>query len=265
LNFRLAAGDRAVFIGLPRSGKTNLIAALLQGVRSFVVIDSKRHPDEWAAWAKTQGILVTSDPKEINRREGDNGSGTLANPRIIIQITSRALRDRGGWTHPGATGHTWTEILEAIVARGRRYSTLVVFDEVIQTLPSGSSHPLAWEIYEQGRAFGVSCWAGSQIANRMDTLVIRLAEHCFAFWMGNRKEQQLLAEARGLDCSVLSSLEQHHFAYQQVGPRSEWTICQPVPLVLKADSGKKRLSSRHETRHQDEGSQLPEQDRQPVT
>jgi hypothetical protein len=262
LNFRLAAGDRAVFIGLPRSGKTNLIAALLQGVKSFVVIDSKRHPDEWAAWAKTKGILVTSDPTEINRR-GDEGG--LANPGIVIQVTSRALRDRGGWTHPGATGHVWTQILEAIVARGRRYSTLVVFDEVIQTLPSGSSHPLAWEIYEQGRAFGVSCWAGSQIANRMDTLVIRLAEHCFAFWMGNRKEQQLLTEARGVDCSVLASLEQHHFAYQQVGPRSEWTICQPAPLVLKAAPGKRNISSSPEKRHQEQGSQLPEQDRQPVT
>jgi len=235
LNFRLAAGDRAVFIGLPRSGKTNLIAALLQGVRSFVVIDSKRHPDEWATWAKRNGVLVTSDPAEIDRR-GDQGA--IANPRIIVQVTSRALRDRGHWgaNNGDGPGGTWTKILEAIIARGRRYSTVVVFDEVIQTLPAGASHPLAWEIYEQGRAFGVSCWAGSQIANRMDTLVIRLAEHCFAFWMGNRKEQQLLAEARGLDCALLASLEQHHFAYQQVGPRSQWTVCQPVPYVLSKQS-----------------------------
>ena len=230
MNFKLAAGERVVFIGLPKSGKTNLIAALIGSVKSFVVIDSKRHPDEWAAWARAQGILVTTNPADINARD-DNGR--LLNPRVIFQISSRALRDRGGWKSPGAMGYVWTEALEAILARGRRFSTLVVFDEVLQTLPSGSAHPLAWELYEQGRAFGVSCWAGSQIANRMETLVIRLAEHCFAFWTGNKKEQQILAECRGLDCSVLSSLEQHHFAYQQVGPRAQWTVCQPAPLVLK--------------------------------
>lgn len=237
MNFRLAAGDRAVFIGLPRSGKTNLIAALLQGVRSFVVIDSKRHPDEWVAWAKSNGILVTSDPAEINRRDDKGG---LVNARIIFQISSRALGDRGGWdpNHKGSPGNVWTQALDAIIARGRRFSTIVVFDEVIQTLPAGASHPAAWEIYTQGRAFGVSCWAGSQIANRMDTLVIRLAEHCFAFWMGNRKEQELLSQARGIDCAVLSSLEQHHFAYQQVGPRSAWTVCAPVPYVLKKQSAR---------------------------
>jgi hypothetical protein len=92
----------------------------------------------------------------------------------------------------------------------------------------------------------------------MDTLVIRLAEHCFAFWMGNKREQQLLAEARGLDCSVLQSLEQHHFAYQQVGPRSAWTICQPVPLVLKKVSG-------HEIGHQTPSGAAPQRDAQPVT
>lgn len=229
MSFRLGQGDRAVFIGLPRSGKTNLEAALAEPVKSLVVIDSKRHPDEWAAWAKARGVLVTSDPAQINLRK----DGQLVNPRIVIQVSSRALRDRAGWKKPDSVGYVWTEILEAIIARGRRVSTLVIFDEVLQTLPSGSAHPLAWEMYEQGRAFGLSIWAGSQIANRMETLVIRLAEHCFSFWMGNPKEQQLLASCRGLDCAELATLEQHHFAYQQNGPRSEWTHCGPAPLVLK--------------------------------
>jgi hypothetical protein len=231
LIYKLAPGERVVFIGQPKSGKTNLQAALASGVRSFVVIDSKRHPDEWAAWARKQNILVTSDPAEINRR-GDNGQ--LANPRLVVQVTSRALRDRAGWKSPGSDGYVWTQILEALQARGRRFSTLVVFDEVLQTLPSGAAHPLAWELYEQGRAFGISCWAGSQIPNRMETLVIRLAEHCFTFWMGNRKDQQILADARGVDCTVLSTLHAHHFAYHQNGMR-EWTVCTPAPLVLKAE------------------------------
>jgi hypothetical protein len=232
LNYKLAAGERVVFVGLPKSGKTNLMAALAAGVKSLVVIDSKRHPDEWAAWARGQGVLVTTDPAEINRRDD---AGQLANPRIIIQISSRALRDRAGWTRPGTDGHRWTEILEAVQARGRHISTLVIFDEVLQTLPAGAGHPLAWELYEQGRAFGISCWGGSQIPNRMETLIIRLAEHCFAFWMGNKKDQQILADCRGVDCSVLSTLQAHHFAYHVNGPRSEWTVCSPAPLVLKPD------------------------------
>jgi hypothetical protein len=232
LIYRLASGERAVFIGQPKSGKTNLQAALASGVRSFVVIDSKRHPDEWSAWARGQGILVTADPVEINRR-GDDGQ--LANPRLIIQVTSRALGDREGWKRPGTNGYVWTEILEGLQARGRRFSTLVVFDEVIQSMPSGAAHPLAWELFTQGRAFGISCWAGSQIPNRMETLVIRLAEHCFSFWMGNRKDQQILSDARGIDCAVLSTLQTHHFAYHQNGAR-EWTICSPAPLVLKGEN-----------------------------
>lgn len=258
MTFRLAAGQRAVFIGLPGSGKTNLIAALLGGVKSFVIIDSKRHPDEWAAWAKRQGILVTSIPADISARD-DNGR--LLNPRIVFQISSRALRDRGGWKTQAATGYVWTEALEAIISRGRRFSTVVVFDEVLQTLPSGSAHPLAWEIYEQGRAFGLSCWAGSQIANRMETLVIRLAEHCFAFWMGNKKEQQILTECRGLDCATLSDLQPHHFAYQQIGPRSQWTICQPVPYVLGRPSAQSKGKRHADNRMGDPAAE----DREPQT
>lgn len=226
--YRLAAGDRAVFIGQPKSGKTNLQAALAAGVASLVVIDSKRHPEEWGAWARKQGVLVSSDPAEINRRDE---SGKLANPRLVIQITSRALRDRGGWSRPGSDGARWTQILEQLQFRGRRVPTLVIFDEVLQTLPSGASHPLAWELYEQGRAFGISCWAGSQIPNRMETLVIRLAEHCFSFWMGNRKDQQILADCRGVDCGELARLQVHHYAYHHNGER-QWTLCSPAPLVL---------------------------------
>lgn len=235
MNFRLAPGERAVFIGQPKSGKSNLEAALANGVKSLVVIDSKRHPDEWVAWGRAQGVLVTSDAAEINRR-GDKGQ--LANPRLVIQVTSRALGDREGWKRPGTNGYAWTEILEALQARGRRFSTLVIFDEVIQSMPAGATHPLAWELYTQGRAFGISCWAGSQIPNRMETLVTRLAEHCFVFWMGNRKDQQMLADNRSVDCAVLSTLPPHHFAYHQNGMR-EWMICAPAPLVLKGENGRK--------------------------
>ena len=228
MRFKLAAGERVVFIGQPKSGKSNLQAALADGVKSLVIIDSKRHPGEWATWAKARGVLVSADPAEINKR-GDNGA--LANPRLVFQINSRALRDRAGWRSPGSDGYRWTEALEALQARGRRYSTLVVFDEVLQSLPAGAAHPLAWELYEQGRAFGISCWAGSQIPNRMETLVIRLAEHCFVFWMGNKNDQKLLSDARGVDCTALATLKEFHYGYHTNGQR-ELIVCSPAPKVL---------------------------------
>src|SRR5215472_4916212 len=151
----LRAGQRALFVGLPEYGKTNLMMWLLEDVRSIVVMDSKLHPEEWAPWARRRRGLVTSDPAEILRA-----------PIVVYQVEQTALDDRTGWRIPGRPGYAWTEALVRCQQRG---NTVVVFDEVLQTLPAGASHPEARRVYTQGRAFGLSCWAGTQIANRMDT------------------------------------------------------------------------------------------------
>lgn len=214
---RLTAGEKVVIIGESGSGKTNLECALLLSVERFAVFDSKMHPNEWPAWAGRNGIIVTTNPDDI-----------IANPRCVLQISEISLRDRNGWYKPGRPGHIWTRALRAVRAKGKG---VVVFDEVIQTMPAGQTHPEAWQIYSQGAAFHISGWAGSQIVNRMETLVPRLAEHCFAARMVNREDQKILASTRGLDCSVLGSLPDYHFAYHKK-PMTEWIICPPVPLVL---------------------------------
>lgn len=238
MSFRLQAGDRAFFNGLPKSGKSNLTAAFLQGVQSFVVIDTKRHPGEWPAWAKKNGVLVTADPAAISARqeagkgkpkEGDPPTGQLLNKRLIFQISTQAIRDRAGWYKPGRPGHLWTQALQNI--RDRRRPTVVLFDEVLQSLPAHGSHPAGQELYEQGRAFGISCWAGTQLGNRMDTHVPRLAEHCFSMRIFHAKEEELLRDARGIDCSELKTLEKFHFGYHTHG-MDHWEVCPPVEKVF---------------------------------
>lgn len=220
----LGAGERVVLIGMPGFGKTNQICFLLgAGVESAVILDSKRHPEEYASWGRRHGYFVTSDPLEISRR-----------PKVIFQVDQRSLLDRGGWQRPGTPGWLWTDALQRIKARGQ---TVVVFDEVIQTLPAGAAHPEAVTIYTQGRAWGLSCWAGTQVPNRMETLVVRIAEHCFAFWCGNHGDRDIIARCRGVEAEILQELQrppsQQHYAYHGIG-QQEWLVCPSVENVISA-------------------------------
>lgn len=225
--YRLEAGERVVFIGDTRSGKTNLIMALLGGVRRFTVIDSKMHPDEWPRWARQVGAVVTRNPDDI-----------VTNDRVVFQVSEIVLRDRAGWYKPERPGNLWTRALRAVKAKGKG---VVVFDEVIQTMPAGGTHPEAWQLYSQGAAFGISGWAGSQIPNRMETLVARQSEHAFSFRMINRADQKILSSCRGIDCAPLASLADYHFGYHRK-PASEWLTCPPVPLVITPWKGVKKLA-----------------------
>lgn len=225
MNFHIGPGERAVFIGPPRHGKSNLEAWLLQTVRSAVIIDSKHHPAEWASWGPRNGYVVTSDPREISRHR-----------KVIFQVNHRSLVDRGGWTKPGTPGYQWTEALLRII---ERRNTVTDFDEAVQVLPAGASHPDAQRIYTQGAGFGSGAWAGTQIGNRIDTLIPRLAEHAFCFRALTGQDLDLIAKARSVDCSVLSTLGgpnsppelQYQFAYHRMGD-SEWQVCGRVDRVM---------------------------------
>lgn len=205
-----------MFVGTPGSGKTTLIEWLLEPLSSVVVLDSKQHPAEYAAWGPRHGYVVTSDPEQLSRH-----------PKVVLQVDQIALDDRGGWHKPDRAGYRWTETLVRILDRGH---TTVVFDEVLQTLPAGQAHPQARRLFTQGRAFGLSVWCGTQVANRADTLVFRLAEHCFAFWTGNELDLKLLKGARGVDPEALTELERYQFAYHQAGSRT-WQVCDRLPLA----------------------------------
>lgn len=217
MNYEIAPGERAVFIGPPRHGKSNLQGWLLETVSSAVVIDSKHHPAEWASWGPRHGYVVTSDPELISRH-----------PKVVFQVDHRSLVDRQGWNKQGTYGYAWTDALSRIIARG---NTVTLFDEAVQTLPAGSSHPQAQRIQTQGAGFGNGGWAGTQIGNRIDTLIPRLAEHAFCFRTLTGQDLDLIQRARSIDCEVLKTLERYHFAYHRMGDTA-WQVCAPVDRVM---------------------------------
>jgi hypothetical protein len=225
LNYDIAPGERAMFVGPPRHGKSNIIAWHLEPCRSFVVFDSKRHPDEWAKWAARHGWLVSEDPADISHHA-----------KVVHQIDNRALTDRSGWSKPGRIGYRWTEALTRFIARGH---TIGVFDETVQTLPAGAPHPQAARIFTQGAAFGSSAWCGTQIANRIETLIPRLSEHAFVFRLVGQEERARIASARAVNCDVLATLggpnseedRRFEFAYHRMGDDA-WTVCGAVDKVM---------------------------------
>lgn len=210
---QLQAGERACFIGTPGKGKTTLTQWLAEELGSVCVLDSKLDPKEWQAWGPRHGYTVSRDPRDISRHR-----------RLVFQVNQLALDDRKGWDKPGRPGYEWTDALRRLLARGH---TTVIFDEALQSLPAGASHPEARRLFTQGRSFHLTVWAGTQLANRAETLIFRLSEHCFAFQTTNGDDLKLLEKARGLDCQVLTGLEPYQFAYHRVSA-PEWRICSPV-------------------------------------
>jgi len=212
----LAPGEPVLFVGPMRSGKSNLIAWLLQDVQSGVIFDSKRHPDEWSKWGPAHGWRVTSEPADI-----------MQHPKVVLQVSMVTLLDVAGWRKPGSAGYKWTEALTNVMHRG---NTRVVFDETVHTLPAGRPHPVAMQIYTQGAAWGISPMAGSQFANRIETATVRAAVHCFCFPL-NPYDLKLMGEKRGLGADQLAGLPPYHFGYHLTNT-PEWEICSPVERVM---------------------------------
>ena len=215
-SLQLGFGQPAVFIGPQRCGKSNAIAYLLEESDSVVIFDSSHHPDEWYKWGPGHGYVVTADPAEIRNH-----------PKVIYQVPMQALMDVGGWDTPGRVGHQWTQALLNVIKRGK---TRVVFDETVHQLPAGRPHPQAMMIYTQGAKYGLSPWAGTQFANRIETTTVRAATHAFA-WRMNPYDLRLLAEKRGAPTEILSSLSDYAFGYHLTNTPA-WQLCQPVEKVM---------------------------------
>jgi hypothetical protein len=212
-SFQLARGQPALFVGPMGSGKSRLITFLLEGERSVVVVDSKRHPDEWAAWGPRHGYVVTSDPEVISQQ-----------PLVIWQVSMETLLDVRGFDRPGTLGSRWTDGLKRIMRRG---STIAVLDELVHVLPAGRPHPAAVQILTQGAAYGISPWGGSQYANRVETMIVRGAVHCFCFQL-QPFDSKLIAEKRGVALPG-EQLPPYGFHYHLTNTPA-WVRCQAVPL-----------------------------------
>jgi hypothetical protein len=212
-SFQLLPGQPALFVGPMGSGKSNGIKFLFGDNGSVVVIDSKRHPDEWTAWAPRHGFVVTSDPADISRHG-----------RVVWQVSTQSLLDVGGYRKPGTPGYLWTDGLNRIMRRG---TSIVVFDELVQQLPAGHPHPSAVQILTQGGAYKLSPWGASQYANRIETMMVRGAVHCFSFQLQpfDAKEME---KKRGVALPA-EPLPPYGFHYHLTNTPT-WVPCQPVPL-----------------------------------
>lgn len=211
--FTLEAGQPAILVGPMGCGKSKAITFLVEDSPSVVIIDSKRHPDEWAKWGPAHGFVVTSDPADMSRH-----------PKVIWQVSMQVLLDVNGWRRPGSLGHQWTDGLMRIMARG---STIVVFDELVHVLPAGHPHPCAVQILTQGGAWKLSAWGCSQYANRVETMIVRGAVHAFA-WELPPFDAKLMQEKRGVAIPP-EPLPPHGFHYHLTNT-ALWVPCQPVPL-----------------------------------
>lgn len=220
---RTAAPDaeRAVFIGDPGSGKTTLIQVFISSAQSVVVLDSKGI-GEWDPFAATYGYVKTSDPDDV-----------LRHPRVLFVVPKRWLLDRAGWRRPGTPGWEWTRTLQNVQQRG---NTVVVWDEMMHTLPSVQAHDEARIIYTQGRARGLPCFGGSQAPVHVDTVALEESEHFFGFAIWSPTYLKAIASRRGIDPAPLTNLGPHEFGYHRKGMR-ELELFDPVtPLKMRTPS-----------------------------
>jgi hypothetical protein len=212
---RFAAGTRAAFIGRPGSGKTTLIQWLLRKADSVLVYDTKMDPEEWQSQTD---YAVTGNAGDVQRRG-----------RHVLKVPVAWLRDVKGWGREGTDGWNWTVALDAAMARGQ---TWTVYDEALLTLPWQSGHPSAHRQFQQGRSAGVGTFVGSQMANNLDTRVLRLAEHVIAFRIHHHIDREELQNALSVDCRVLSQLRDHEFAYCHESAKTAWVVFRPINLHL---------------------------------
>lgn len=223
---RLEPGLHGVLVGGTGAGKTTLQKWLMSQARGVIVYVTKRIApgrEEPGEWQNTPGYEVVEDARDAR------------DAKVVIRVPVKALRDRAGWKEPGADGWLWTQALELPMRRG---GSVALFDEALFTLPSTGAHDGAHELLQQGRSSGVLVIVGSQVANWIDTLALRLAHWVICFQTIDGRDLDALQNARRVDCSVLTTLHLRkpnrkrpsEFAYHDKS-MSGWRVFRAVDLA----------------------------------
>ncbi len=226
-------------MGFKGAGKTRLVMALVLAADSVVIFDPTGRDDEWPAFGRAHGFVVSEDPEDIRRY-----------PKVVLRVNQLWLEDRAGWRRPESAGWNWTKALAYTFDRG---ATLVVFEEALQTLPALGPHPIARRILTQGRGNRLRSFVLLQGMVGVDTYSPRLAEHFFAFRTAHGGDLEAIRDVRRADPQPLTQLayldkgnliagaggSRKHFAYHRLG-RDDWLLCAPLSDYFR---GPKRTTS----------------------
>lgn len=201
-------GQRVVIIGRPGTGKSTFLRWLLKDVKSIVVYDSKYDPEEW--------------PKQKDYSIVGRASELYLHARVILQCPMAWLTTSENWD---SENHPWSIALEHPMRRG---NTIAVFDEALHTWPVRDSHPGTHRLVQQGRSFGVTTIVGSQLANNIDTRLLRMTNHIFVLGpCRHATELESIFRATQINIHPLTKMRKHEIAWWSE-ERDEW-------IVFKAD------------------------------
>jgi len=203
-------GQSVVIIGRPGTGKSTLLRWLLRQVQSVIVYDSKWDPSEWV---DEPDYIITEDISDLSRYE-----------RVILRCPSSWLHDRKSWE---LLDHPWALALEHPM---QRQSTVAAFDEALSTWPVEGGHPGTHRLIQQGRSFRVTTVVGSQLANNIDTRLLRMANQIFVLGpCKNNTELDCIFKACRVDTAPLALLKKHQIAWWQED-KDYWTIFKPLKI-----------------------------------
>lgn len=203
-------GQSVVIIGRPGTGKSTLLRWLLKDAGSVIVYDSKFDPDEWP---RQPDYVLTEKAGELG-----------AYPRVVLRCKQEWFRNPEDWS---AENHPWGLALDHPMQRG---NTIAVFDEAIDTWPVRGGHPGTHQLIQKGRSFGVIVIVGSQLANNIDTRLLRMANHIFVMGPCKHKtEQDALFAANHANIEPLKKLKLHQIAWWS-DTRDRWTVFRPIKM-----------------------------------